>query len=229
MDFYKQLPFADGTFALTTTITTPLVFRLEKNPLKTATLLPVHDPTQVPPALLDLLHHEFNYIVEEGLTYPHHVTMTREEFIKYWFAHFVAILIEGDHLSFAELHQQPPSYWNEVYLGNFYIKPNYIGRCSHVCNAGFLVNHQKRGLGLGKELGKRYLAWAKQLGYAYSVFNLVFETNVASLRIWDGLGFERIGYVKNVAMLRGMDSLVGAYMFGKDLLEYTPDQEHVKA
>lgn len=73
------------------------------------------------------------------------------------------------------------------------------------------------GLGLGKELGAKYLDIAPRLGYVYSVFNLVFETNVPSLKIWDSLGFERIGYVKNVAVLKGHDKLVGAYMFGKDL------------
>ena len=87
-----------------------------------------------------------------------------------------------------------------------------------MCNAGFVVNHEKRGLGLGKELGRKYLVWAPQLGYVYSVFNLVFETNIASLKIWDGLGFERIGYVKNVAVLKGHKHLVGAHMFGKDLV-----------
>lgn len=72
-------------------------------------------------------------------------------------------------------------------------------------------------MGLGKELGKKYLQVAPELGYVYSVFNLVFETNIASLKIWDSLGFDRIGYVKNVAVLEGENKLVGAYMYGKDL------------
>lgn len=33
-------------------------------------------------------------------------------------------------------------------------------------------------------------------GYTYSVFNLVYETNVASCRIWDSLGFERISTLR---------------------------------
>ena len=88
-----------------------------------------------------------------------------------------------------------------------------------MCNSGFLINTNERGLGLGKELGRKYLQIAPQIGYVYSVFNLVFETNVASLKIWDSIGFERIGYVKNVAVLKGMDKLVGAHMFGYDFLE----------
>lgn len=50
------------------------------------------------------------------------------------------------------------------------------------------------------------------------MFNLVFETNVASLRIWDGLGFERIGRVKGAARLRSYPGrMVDAFMIGKEL------------
>lgn len=219
-DFLEQLPFADGKFEATGRITTPITFTLEKDSTKTVTLLPVHEYTEIPDNLVQVVQDEFNYIVEEGQTYPHHQTLTHDDFVKYWFSGFVAILIEGEHQSALDddLKLLSVSQWRDIFLGNFYIKPNYIGRCSHVCNAGFVVNHEKRGLGLGKELGRKYLVWAPQLGYVYSVFNLVFETNIASLKIWDGLGFERIGYVKNVAVLKGHKHLVGAHMFGKDLV-----------
>lgn len=55
-------------------------------------------------------------------------------------------------------------------------------------------------------------------GYTYSVFNLVYETNVASCRIWDALGFKRIGRVKSCGNLRSHpDELVDAIMYGRDL------------
>ncbi|KAK6202937.1 uncharacterized protein RJT21DRAFT_2300 [Scheffersomyces amazonensis] len=217
----KQLPFADGKFENTPKIDTPITFTLEKDSSIKVTLFPVHDYKVLPENLVTVLQNEFNYVVEEGRTYPYYETMNREEFVKYWFHAFAAILVEGEYSSFDELRtknaDKSVEEWNSVFLGNFYVKPNYIGRCSHVCNAGFIVNHEKRNLGLGKELGRKYLVWAPKLGYVYSVFNLVFETNVASLKIWDSLGFERIGYVKNVAVLKGEDHLVGAIMFGKDL------------
>lgn len=218
ISFLSGLPFADGTFSTTPRVETAIYFKLQKD-ARPVTLFPVHDYTKVPENLILVLQDEFNYVVEEGLTYPHHETMDRETFIKYWFSAFVAILIDGDYTSLQdeELINLSKQEWNQLFLGNFYIKPNYIGRCSHVCNAGFIVNHLKRGLGLGKELGRKYLVWAPKLGYVYSVFNLVFESNPASIRIWDSLGFDRIGYVKNVAMLKGFDKLVGAVMFGKDL------------
>lgn len=219
---YSSLPFADGDLPLR--ITEPICFHLKKDG-RAVTLLPVHDPQVVPKGLIETLREEFNFVIEEGLTYPHHQKMDHHQFVHYWFHSFAAILLEG---TYSGWKQVPDGNWSELFLGTFYVKPNYLGRCSHVCNAGFVVAHSKRGLGLGRELGAKYLVWGPQLGYAYSVFNLVFETNVASMRIWDSLGFERIGYVKNVAALRGVDGLVGAYMYGKDLTEEQRRNEEMK-
>ena len=55
-------------------------------------------------------------------------------------------------------------------------------------------------------------------GYKYSVFNLVYETNVASCRIWDALGFKRIGRVPGCGNLRSHPTeLVDALIYGRDL------------
>ncbi|RCK58797.1 L-azetidine-2-carboxylic acid acetyltransferase [Candida viswanathii] len=216
--FVKDLPFADGSFKTTPKVKEPVItFSLAKDPARKVTLFNIHDHAIVPANLIQVIEDEFNYVVEEGRTYPYNNKFHGEAFIKYWFTHFASILIEGEHDSFESLQTLSTDQWHEIFLGTFYVKPNYVGRCSHVCNAGFMVNHTKRGLGLGRELGQKYLQAAPELGYVYSVFNLVFETNVASLKIWDSLGFERIGYVKNVAVLKGEDRLVGAFMFGKDL------------
>jgi len=54
--------------------------------------------------------------------------------------------------------------------------------------------------------------------YTYSVFNLVYETNVASCRIWDALGFKRIGRVKGCGNLRSHpNELIDAIIYGRDL------------
>lgn len=119
----------------------------------------------------------------------------------YLFEGFAAILVEGEYTP--KCGERPQEFWHGCFLGYFYVKPIYVGRSSHVCNGGFVVDHRRRGLGLGKEMGKQYLAYVPLLGYLYSVFNLVYGTNVASWKIWDLLRFERIGYVKNVAVLKG--------------------------
>ena len=53
--------------------------------------------------------------------------------------------------------------WEETCLGSFYIKPNYPGRSSHVCNGGFLVTEAARNRGVGRLMGEGYLEWAPKL------------------------------------------------------------------
>ena len=95
--------------------------------------------------------------------------------------------------------------WPEQLGGMYYVKPNYPGRSSHICNAGFIVPTQSRGLGLGGLLGRSFLTYAPAFGYLASVFNLVYETNQASARIWERLGFQVIGRVPQAGLLRSTD------------------------
>ena len=44
-----------------------------------------------------------------------------------------------------------------------FLRPSLTG--SQICNAGFIVNFHKRGLGLGSALGKSYLHYGPKLGY----------------------------------------------------------------
>ncbi|VVT48446.1 uncharacterized protein SAPINGB_P001783 [Magnusiomyces paraingens] len=110
--------------------------------------------------------------------------------------------------------------WGTIFLGTFHVLPNYPGRSSHVCNCGFLVSSLARGspLKVGSAMGKLYLEWAPKLGYTYSVYNLVYETNEYSVRIWENLGFERIGRVPGAGILKGYDKPVDAIIFGKQLV-----------
>lgn len=54
-------------------------------------------------------------------------------------------------------------------------------------------------------------------GYTYSVFNLVYETNTASTKIWDSLGFKRIGRVPGCGNLKSFPEPVDAIIYGRDL------------
>ncbi|SCU79848.1 LAFA_0B05996g1_1 [Lachancea sp. 'fantastica'] len=190
----------------------PLQFQL-LNSEKLATAFPIYSAKDVPDSLIDYMHVAFNKEIEAGQTYPNLKQLTRDEFLKLWFFSFCAIVLKTDQTEI------DPSWtnWDDLFLGTFYVKPNYIGRCSHNCNAGFLVNTCQRGQKIGFRLGQLYLKWAPLLGYKYSVFNLVFITNPGSWKIWDKLKFDRIGYIPKVAILKGYDEPVDAIMFGKDL------------
>lgn len=186
----------------------------------TATLVPFSSPQQVPPHLAAYLCELLNREIEKGDTYPMMEPMPMSSFAPYWFANFGAVMIMGEILEIEEVERMEKHGvdWTKQCLGSFYIKPNYPGRSSHVCNGGFLVTDTSRNRGVGRLMGEGYLEWAPKLGYTYSVFNLVYETNVASLRIWDALGFKRIGRVKGCGNLKGSpDAFVDAIIFGRDL------------
>jgi len=78
----------------------------------------------------------------------------------------------------------------------------------------FLVPSQTRGRGWGRQLASAFLHFAPRLGYMSCIFNLVFATNVASIRLWEKLGFERVGVVKGAGSLKGYTELVDAYIYG---------------
>lgn len=202
----------------------PLVDRLEPLQFKLkgletiATAFPVYAPSDVPDSLITHMHEEFNSEIENGQTYPQLQKLTREQFIGYWFSSFCVILLQTEHTTIDNDQD-----WSACFLGTFYIKPNYMARCSHNCNAGFLVNHSQRGKKVGYRLAQVYLTWAPLLGYKYSVFNLVFITNEASWKIWDKFKFDRIGLVPRSAILKGHNEPIDAIIYGKDLTNVEPE------
>ncbi|KAI1302889.1 hypothetical protein F5Y03DRAFT_191102 [Xylaria venustula] len=181
-----------------------------------ATVVPFVSRDQVPPSLLRYLSDQFAKEIEGGDTYPMIDPMPFDKFSAYWLQNFAGVMLLGQINSPDEVVEGKD--WSRECLGSFYIKPNYPGRSSHVCNAGFLVTDLARNRGVGRLMGEAYLDWAPRLGYTYSVFNLVYETNVASCKIWDALGFKRIGRVKGCGNLKSYpDRLVDAIIYGRDL------------
>ncbi|KAF7504803.1 hypothetical protein GJ744_001736 [Endocarpon pusillum] len=184
-----------------------------------ATLVPFFSPNQVPGRLRSYLCDQLNKEIEGGDTYPMINPLPYEAFGPYWFGNFGAVMLLGDigGIESVQAMEHEGSDWSKICLGSFYVKPNYPGRSSHVCNGGFLVTPAARNKGVGKSMGECYLDWAPQLGYTYSVFNLVYETNTASTRIWDSLGFKRIGRIPACGNLRSSTELVDAIIYGRDL------------
>ncbi|CAL9731177.1 N-acetyltransferase Mpr1p [Monosporozyma unispora] len=201
----------------------PIQFKLKNNET-IATAFPIFHHSFIPEQLLSLMHEQFNAEIERGDTYPQLELLSREEFIDYWCHSMCVILLETDNLNILQNDIAVTiKDWNRLFLGTFYIKPNYMPRCSHNCNAGFLVNSSHRGKKIGYRLAQTYLKLAPLLGYTYSVYNLVFVTNIASWKIWDHFKFDRIGLVPNVAVIKGYKDPVDAIIFGKDLTTIEPE------
>jgi len=134
-----------------------------------------------------------NTVIIEGKTYPQDQPLSEVEFAAYWLSQdaFVVRAVK-------DTDTQPGDI---AVLGAFYLKPNFPGRCSHICNAGFIVQPVLRGQGIGRLMGEEMLKIASSLGYTAVMFNLVFETNIPSIKLWQSLGFETIGRIPKAAKL----------------------------
>ncbi|MFE6287278.1 GNAT family N-acetyltransferase [Streptomyces sp. NPDC057877] len=73
-------------------------------------------------------------------------------------------------------------------VGSAYLTSNYGGPAAHIANAGFMVDPEQGGRGIGRALAEHVLAEAKARGYRGMVFNAVVETNPA-VGLWKSLGF----------------------------------------
>ncbi|QRV98146.1 GNAT family acetyltransferase [Ceratobasidium sp. AG-Ba] len=151
---------------------------------------------------------EFEQELEAGQTYPQEGPMDRAAFEGYFFAAdvFVGMAVPDDEVA-TLVHESIEDVrgtrsWDESVVGSYYVKPNYPGRSSHICNAGFVVRPRFRRLGVGRILGQSYVKNAPLLGYKASVFNLVYANNAGSLAIWDRLGFTRAGLIPKAGRLK---------------------------
>lgn len=155
---------------------------------------------QMQPAETETVRSLLNQIILEGDSYPQEQPLSAAGFADYW--------LKGHAFT---AYCQPRADTGPELAGAFYIKPNFPGRCHHICNAGFIVPPHLRGQGIGRQLAEAMLTLAPALGYQAVMFNLVFETNQASLAIWQSLGFEVIGRIPGAVRL-GCDRYVDALM-----------------
>ncbi|QMS88641.1 GNAT family N-acetyltransferase [Nostoc edaphicum CCNP1411] len=165
---------------------------------------------------LDYIHpqdHEvvralLNLVIVEGKTYPQKQPLSPTEFSTYWLSKD-AFVVRPSVVD--------PTHKPKEILGAFYLKPNFPGRCSHICNAGFIVQPELRGQGLGRFMGEAMLSIAAHLGYEAVMFNLVFETNIPSITLWQSLGFEIIGRIPGAVKLENeqvVDALILYHTLG---------------
>ncbi|MCC5601473.1 GNAT family N-acetyltransferase [Nostoc favosum] len=148
-----------------------------------------------------------NVVIVEGKTYPQKQPLSQAEFSTYWLSKDAFVV---------RTSVVDPTYKPKEILGAFYLKPNFPGRCCHICNAGFIVQPGLRGQGIGRFMGEAMLLIAANLGYEAVMFNLVFETNIPSITLWQSLGFEIIGRIPRAAKLEN-DQMADALMFYRTL------------
>lgn len=82
-----------------------------------------------------------------------------------------------------------------VVVGTAEIRPNQVGRGSHVANASFMVAPEAAGRGVGRALAGVALERARAGGYRAVQFNAVVATNTRAIALWESIGFSVVGRV----------------------------------
>ncbi len=120
----------------------------------------------------------FHEIVAAGETYAYDPNTNREEALKIWLhvpRQTFVVVVDGR------------------ILGTYYLKTNQAGPGSHVCNCGYMVASQARGMGLATAMCEHSQKVAVELGYQAMQFNFVASSNEGAVQLWQKLGFEIVG------------------------------------
>src|SRR5204863_306667 len=81
---------------------------------------------------------------------------------------------------------------SEEILGSYYLKPNFEGPGSHICNCGYVVAAHARGKGVATSMCEHSLKEAARRGFRAMQFNIVVSTNETAVRLWRNMGFDII-------------------------------------
>ena len=80
-------------------------------------------------------------------------------------------------------------------VGLYILHPNNIGRCGHICNASYAVRYDMRGQHIGEKLVRHCMEKGRELGFGILQFNAVVASNSTALRLYEKLGFVRLGVI----------------------------------
>ena len=143
-------------------------------------------------------------VVRAGETYPYAIDMTVEGARRMWIEApaetYVAVDADGS------------------ILGSYYIKPNQPTLGAHVANCGYVVSEAARGRGIATQMCEHSQSEALRLGYRAMQYNLVVETNAASVHLWQKMGFTIVGLLPG-AFKHSKLGYVGAYVMYKVLAD----------
>ncbi|KAJ3368831.1 hypothetical protein GGF31_006119 [Allomyces arbusculus] len=205
-----------------------LRFHPPSRPDSVLAIVPVPCARPLSPTLLAYLQSLLNHEIRAGNTYPQEFEVDAAGFSAYFLSAdaFLAILwSESQALPTSDTITTWTADQCAAHIaGMFYVKQNYPGRSSHICNGGFITAPQFRiGLGVGRAMALSFLRVAPLLGYRASVFNLVYTSNEASVRLWSAFGFKEIGRVPQAGRLRtkdGKEEFTDAIVFYFDFLNW---------
>ncbi|OEJ16087.1 GNAT family N-acetyltransferase [Brachyspira hampsonii] len=123
----------------------------------------------------------WNDTIKEGIYFPQIETLTNEEEANKYFSSqdYTGVAIDNDKV-----------------FGVYILHPNNIGRCGHISNASYAVSKESRGKGIGEALVRDSMEQGKKLGYKILQFNAVVISNINANKLYEKIGFNKIGIVK---------------------------------
>jgi GNAT superfamily N-acetyltransferase len=104
-------------------------------------------------------------------------------------------------------------------VGTAEIHRNQEGPGAHVANAGFMVDPEHEGKGIGRALVNRVLEAARVDGYRAMQFNAVVETNTNAVGLWRSVGFEVLTTVPD-AFQHPVKGYVGLHVMYRRLIGF---------
>ena len=123
----------------------------------------------------------WNQVVEEGAAFPQEELLTRETGRDFFAAQTRSAVAEDPETG--------------RICGLYILHPNNVGRCGHICNASYAVDRELRGRGAGRLLVCDSLSQGAALGFRILQFNAVVADNVRARRLYESLGFVRLGVI----------------------------------
>lgn len=128
----------------------------------------------------------WNAVVQDGQAFPQIEPLTQEA-AKDFFAEqsHTGVAVSGDEV-----------------VGLYILHPNNIGRCGHISNASYAVKQGCMGRGIGEKLVRDCIKTGAELGFRLLQFNAVVATNTPAIRLYDKLGFHRLGRIPKGFLLK---------------------------
>ena len=121
----------------------------------------------------------WNRVVRDGEAFPQTEEMTEAEAAEFFAGQsFTAVAEDGGEIT-----------------GLYILHPNNIGRCGHIANASYAVKYGVRGKGVGEALVRYSLEKGAELGFRILQFNAVVRSNVYAVRLYEKLGFTKLGLI----------------------------------
>jgi len=125
----------------------------------------------------------FRAVVETGDTYAYAPDTTEADARDIW-------MQPGSDRKFTYVAEQ-----HGTIVGTAYLKPNSVGLGDHICNAGWMIDPDSAGQGVGRRFAEHVLDQARDLGFVGMQFNAVVASNTRAVQLWESMGFEIVGTV----------------------------------